>query len=81
VKLGVQPTNADTASGMSRMKNLKMIAKIDPYQGTKKQMTLLVAPVSAAVGEELGSPAMLGKTAGFGPVDRKALRASLRRTT
>jgi hypothetical protein len=41
VKLGAQPTNANTASGMSRMKNFKKIAKIDSYQGTQKQMNYL----------------------------------------
>jgi hypothetical protein len=41
VKQGAQPTNANTASGMSRMKNFKKIAKIDRYQGTQKQMNYL----------------------------------------
>ena len=45
---GAQPTNASNASDILGMMNPKTVAKLDLYQGTQKQMTLLVVPVGTA---------------------------------
>jgi hypothetical protein len=64
--------------------NSQVITKIDVYQGTQKQMNYLWRLKVLRGGGELASTeiqGMLATFAGFGPVDRKALRANFWRIT